>query len=221
MPAERSLADKVYDKVKERIIDQTYPAGMALTELGLAAEFGVSKTPVKSAIVRLLNENWLESGFRKKVYVKDITEEQIKDYYELRILLENAAIEKIFNDEKNWDFSFELETALVKMKASVNEHLSFEKADANFHSTLMRIFQNEKIMDIYSDLNDELLRVSMMVRGHSINKERNYYETIISEFESFILAVRNGDKKSAVNYLIDIHIMRSYHEALESIRQTE
>ena len=106
---EKSLTEQVYSKIKERILTLDYPPGIAITEANLAEEFSVSRMPVHIAIQKLTNEGWIETGFRKKVYVKGISVKDVREIYEIREILEVKALDTIFEKKLNWDFSFKLE----------------------------------------------------------------------------------------------------------------
>lgn len=213
-----SLAEQVYQSIKQRILNQTYPEGTALTEAMLSEEFGISKTPIKTAIARLTADGFLEAGFRKKVYVKAITEEEILEYYELRMIVERAAVERIFQDDKTWDFSFLLEEALLHMRANVGDFFAFETADAELHRNLITAFQNNRILRMYDAMNDELVRMNTWLYQYNIANNQAYAEEIIDGFQKFILAIRDKDQKAALHYLLDVHMGISKEQALRAVR---
>ena len=216
---EISLSEAIYREIKKRITKGIYPGGTALTEAGLAEEFNTSKTPVKTAIGRLVTEGWLETGFRKKVYVKKITHKQIDDYYEVRELFERQAINKIFDTGVTWKFSFKLEEVLVRMRAHINDYYEFDAVDAVFHRTLISVFDNERILKIYSDLTDEFVRLNVLAYKHMSPMDENYFHTVTDQLYQFILAVRNNDREGAIEYMIHQHLLEGrdvLHDALDA-----
>ena len=86
-----SLADLAYEKIKQNIMNLTYPPGMPLTESMLAKELGMSRSPIRSAMQMLQMEGLIESDYYKSMTVKNITRKDILEIYQLRELLEGNA----------------------------------------------------------------------------------------------------------------------------------
>ena len=74
-----SLADQVFDKLENDIIQGHYPKGEILTELKLVEQLGVSRTPIREAMRRLEQEHLIEDA-GKGSRVIGITEDDVKDY---------------------------------------------------------------------------------------------------------------------------------------------
>ena len=64
-----SLAEQAYEKMKQNIMDLTYPPGMPLTEALLTKELGMSRSPVRSAIQMLQTEGLIESDYYRSITV--------------------------------------------------------------------------------------------------------------------------------------------------------
>lgn len=84
------LTDRVYEKLENDILMGKYPRGTVLTELGLAEELGVSRTPIRDALHRLAQERLIEDAGRGSI-VLGITEEDVKDIMDIRFRLESLA----------------------------------------------------------------------------------------------------------------------------------
>ncbi len=85
-----TLADRVYEKIEHDIIYGIYPHGMMLTEMGLAEELGMSRTPIREALRRLVHEGLLDESGRGTI-VRGVTREDLTDILSLRIQLEGLA----------------------------------------------------------------------------------------------------------------------------------
>jgi DNA-binding GntR family transcriptional regulator len=84
------LTDQVYDKLETDILSGKYPRGTVLTELGLAKELGVSRTPIRDALHRLSQERLIEDTLRGSI-VLGITAQDVRDIMDIRYLLEGLA----------------------------------------------------------------------------------------------------------------------------------
>ena len=86
------LADRVYERLENDIIFGRYAPGQVLTELGLAEELGVSRTPVREAMRRLTQERLIADGEGGKgSVVLGITKEDVRDIMNIRLRLEGLA----------------------------------------------------------------------------------------------------------------------------------
>jgi DNA-binding GntR family transcriptional regulator len=88
--AHRQLKDAVYDQILERIIDGTLPAGYVLREGELAARFGVSKTPLRDALVRLQADGLVSIPPYRSAVVVGYSRQDLREIYEVRELLEGS-----------------------------------------------------------------------------------------------------------------------------------
>ena len=86
-----SLVDQVYEKLKERIVNLELPFGSKLNVSKLQEEYGVSSTPVREALNRLLNEGLIEFENNVGARVIDVTEDEIRMFQEVSFAYEMTA----------------------------------------------------------------------------------------------------------------------------------
>lgn len=154
-----SLAVQAYEIIKHNIVNLTYPPGMALTENFLTKELNMSRSPVRSAISMLQNEGLIVSDYYKTMTVKEITDQDINDLYQMRELIEGAAFKMIFDTEKYEEYSYRIEEKVVRMCAVASDIFEWEMADAAMHMEIISIFENERIKKIYENNLSELVRI--------------------------------------------------------------
>jgi len=90
-----SVADRVYDALKEDIFEFRLIPGDKFSEGDVAARHAASRTPVREALYRLQREGYVDVLFRSGWQVKPFDFEQVEELYDLRITLERAAAHKI------------------------------------------------------------------------------------------------------------------------------
>ncbi len=88
----RKVTDWVYEELKNAIVDLRLAPGEPLREATLADRLGVSKTPIREALTRLEQEGLVETTSFKGAAVTGYSRQDLLDIYELRELLENAAV---------------------------------------------------------------------------------------------------------------------------------
>ncbi len=89
-----SLAEAAYQRLLEAILSGQLSSGTELSEVALAAELGVSRTPVHEALLWLLSDGLVEPLANRQVRVARFSRPEIVEIYEMRLLLEPAAAER-------------------------------------------------------------------------------------------------------------------------------
>jgi len=84
----KSLKEKIHDELLERIIKNQYAMNEFLKEGSIAKEFGVSKAPVREALIQLCNENIIRNIPRSGYQIVQLTERDIREATQFRIILE-------------------------------------------------------------------------------------------------------------------------------------
>lgn len=133
----------VYAALKERIFDGRLPPGVRIVETAVADEFGVSRTPVREAIHRLISEGIVERTSGRGLAVVELTGEEIEDLYVTRMVLEGLAARLTAVRRSEHDLAtltaiqHAMEAALVDGDASRIARINFE-----FHAEIQRIAGN-------------------------------------------------------------------------------
>ena len=91
-----SLADRIHDSILEMIIKNPSEEKQVLNEKRLMELFGVSKAPVREALIKLCSEGVLRSVPRFGYMVIRMNEQDIRDILRMRVLLETEALETAF-----------------------------------------------------------------------------------------------------------------------------
>jgi DNA-binding GntR family transcriptional regulator len=90
--APRSLSSKmIYDSLREGIIRGTYPQGARLAEQRLAAEFNISRVPLREAVPRLESDGFVRTLPRRSAVVNSWTVQTVHELFDLRLCLEVGA----------------------------------------------------------------------------------------------------------------------------------
>ena len=95
-PKKKTLTDKVHDGILEMIIQSAAPEDIVINESRLVETFGVSKAPVREALVRLCSEGVLDIIPRYGYVVVRLTEKDEKDVVSMRLTLETEALQSNF-----------------------------------------------------------------------------------------------------------------------------
>ncbi len=156
-PVERPipLSDQVYRTLRDNMRNGKIVPGLPLQEVQLAAQLGVSRTPVREALTRLASEGLLSSDGRSFV-VPALTLQSVDDIYEVRFLVEPEAVRHVAeqaNDPAGLRPVMQaLEASVAANKAAENE--SFMDANAQFRSAWLSLVPNRRlvhVVELYAD----------------------------------------------------------------------
>jgi DNA-binding GntR family transcriptional regulator len=131
------LTASAYEYLRSAILGHEYPPGTLLTEAALAAQLGVSKTPVRHALRALYQEGLLEIGPRRQMFVCDVPRAQHHELLELREALERIAVAHACREMVDDDFDH-LRTLLRRQRraAEAGQADAFIDLDEELHVTI-------------------------------------------------------------------------------------
>jgi len=135
-----SASRRVYLALRQRIIDMDLPPGTRIVELDIAAEHGLSRTPVHEAVQRLAEEGLIDIQQRVGTFVARIPINELEEAMLVRTALEVTIVEKAAAQARPEDIErlrSILNDQLASMKAKDAD--GFHKGDEAFHAALAEI----------------------------------------------------------------------------------
>jgi DNA-binding GntR family transcriptional regulator len=146
-----------FQAIKSAILSQKLVPGEVYNEQGLAKEPGISKTPVREALLDLSIKGFLTPIPRRGVRVNVLTEKDIRDLYEVRRALE-AAIVTCITPRLNENDLKKIEEIHKRGRETIqnNDRIGYLKIDREFHLCLAGITKNRYIIPGKSTKNDIL-----------------------------------------------------------------
>lgn len=203
-PPRANAAQRAYDFAKWAILNAVYPAGSVVTVGGLAAELGLSRTPVREALLRLEAEGLVRVEPRRGAVVASFSTEEVEDVLEARTLVENYTAARSFQNRKK--FLPDLLSVHEEAKRRRREHdtAGFTGADRLFHEIIVDGAENAVLSEIYRSLRErQTLFTSAMVRGRA-----DRMDAAIAEHEQ-ILDKLDGDDEDAFIEVVNSHLQWS------------
>ncbi|MDD2421619.1 MAG: GntR family transcriptional regulator [Heliobacteriaceae bacterium] len=167
LDTQRPLRDIVFENLREAIKTGVLKPGERLMEIQLAEELGVSRTPVREAIRKLEQEEFIVMVPRKGAYVASVSVKDITDVFEVRAALEalaaGLAAQRVTDAELDT-----MERLLVRHSSSTeDENLgSMVVGDIDFHDLVYRASRNRRLMTIINNLREQLQRFRTTSLGH-------------------------------------------------------
>ena len=155
LPA-RSLATRVYDHIKAEISDFCLLPGDRFTETEVAARVGVSRTPVREALYRLEREGYIDVSPRNGWSVKPFDFTLFENLYDVRVVLELAAVRKLCEMEPAPDLRELAATWLAEPPQRVRDPGIVCDMDEAFHGQLVAAAGNPEMARIHHDLAERI-----------------------------------------------------------------
>jgi GntR family transcriptional regulator, rspAB operon transcriptional repressor len=139
--------ERAYRNLKAGIVDGRYRPGESLSEVGLATEHGMSRTPIREGLARLWQEGYLDRVVGHGYFVARVTVQQIHDTFDVRRLLEGAAAARAAEFATADDIDRLRQLALVPIGATLDYRQS-EAANAQFHLAIAACARNTMAIDL-------------------------------------------------------------------------
>jgi DNA-binding GntR family transcriptional regulator len=158
-----SAADRVYDYAKAGILGRRFASHDLLTEGDLAAAVGVSRTPVREALLRLQADGLIRLLPKRGALVLPVTPGEMADVLETRRLIETFAVRKAVADAGP-ALADRLEHHLDRMRQAQRMRAArdYAEADRDFHDEIVAATGNDILTTLYRSLRDRQLRMGVV-----------------------------------------------------------
>jgi DNA-binding GntR family transcriptional regulator len=146
----KSLTEQAADEIRQRIVFGDIALGSSLSENTLAAELGVSKTPVREALLQLKSEGLVSIQPQRGSFVFEMSASEIVQLGELRETLEVSALRLAAKYNRD-GLTTDLRAILDRMKKTLarNDAAAYRKLDAEFHRAFFDHSANKYLLAAY------------------------------------------------------------------------
>ena len=209
MPAHRSRADEVYAQLKRDVAEFKLVPGDRFTENEISERLGVSRTPVRQALFRLQQEGYVEVLFRSGWRVLPFDFDQFEQLYDLRMVLETTAVQRLCADGDRVDRALLDALAaiwLVPVAARSTDMVQVGQWDEAFHCALVAAAGNAEMARVHREVTERI----RIIRRLDFTKPARIDATY-DEHAKILKAIRakRGDQASL---LLRAHIETSQAE---------
>ncbi|RFU87117.1 GntR family transcriptional regulator [Streptomyces triticagri] len=206
-------AERVYQHVKQGVLDRRYEGGTLLTEGELATDVGVSRTPVREALLKLEVEGLLKLYPKKGALVLPVSAQEIADVVETRMLVEEHAARKALPATPQLIARLEELLEQQREQAAAGDLGAAAVTDRCFHAEIVRSGGNAILSRLYDQLRDRQLRMGVAF----LNSHPDRVEKSLVEHEEILQALRDGDADAAVG-AVHRHVERISQLARGEVR---
>ena len=209
--ADRTLAESVFEQLKGEIVENRLEADTLLTELEVAAGYGVSRAPAREALKRLAALGFVRPRARVGYIVTNVSVADLDEIFAMRIALEPMATELAVGKMTDTDTAIlaKLAEGVLGIDKAVEQRgWLVSKLNADFHREIARISGSRRLEQAVMRLLDELERVMhMLAYSTSVG-------SLLTEHSELLAVMRTGDAGGARD------LMRAQLERDESVMRS-
>jgi DNA-binding GntR family transcriptional regulator len=188
--AGRALYEQVAERLRASILAHALGPGSWIDEQALAAEYGISRTPLREALKVLASEGLVTMKLRRGAYVTEVSERDLAEVYHLLALLESDAAVAVSQNASAAQMA-ELEGLHDELESRMADRDRFFAANERFHMRLLEIADNRWRTQLVADL-----RKVMKLHRHNSLFKQGRLEASLKEHRKIMAAIkaRNGDR---------------------------
>ena len=205
-----SAGERVTSELRMRIISGMIESGTVLSENKLAADFAVSRSPIREALKTLASEKIIRLE-RMGATVVGLTEKEYAEIYDVRILIETFVFERLVGMETT-ELVTELSKILEMMKIAIKyqdaDEFSFQ--DVLFHETIIRAINHSYILMIWDNLKPVMESLILLSMRSRFKEKVEDFTRIINNHELYINAIKTKDRDLMV---------RSLHQNFDDVQE--
>ncbi len=175
----RSLRQQAADVLRTEICQGRIPPGSKITESKLAASLGISRTPLREALIQLEQEGFLIDKTNHGFRVANFLEREAIDLYSMLAALESLAVNQI--ETIDAETAHKLEDINRKFTAVKNNPRRLIQIDGQWHETLLATSDNQTVLPVLATLRHRVQRYefAFMARTDSVAESAEEHALIL------------------------------------------
>lgn len=214
VPKIRSIREQIYEGIKTMVVSGQLPQGARLQENDLAELFQVSRTPVREALKMLKDDGLLDSCSGKGLCVKTLTCKNVEDIFQVRLLLEQfamqLAIPRLTPEDDRYLLELRARFEYFRTYSNPDEYL---RLDSELHDSIIRFSGNQFLRE----LTDRVYSVLQSVRLFSLSADEQT-ESSIARHISILDGMLHRDATSTISVL-QIHLAEAQRNVLQILEK--
>jgi DNA-binding GntR family transcriptional regulator len=194
----RALYQDVAERLRQQIFARQLEPGNWIDELKLAAEFGISRTPLREALKVLATEGLVTMKVRRGAYVTEMSADDVNQVYHLLGLLESDAAAQVAK-HADAEQRAELDRLHAQLERQARQRDAFFTTNEEFHMALLHMAGNRWAVQMVADLR----KVMKLNRHHSLFKRGRLAESL-AEHRALMQAIEQR-KPATARALMQAH----------------
>jgi len=201
----RPAGSQVYGFIRDAIVSMQLEPGQLISETALATHFGVSRTPVREALIKLANLGFVDVRPQRGTYVSRLSKEAILEARFIREALEISVVSYLAEHAKPQLFS-QAEAIIQKQEAAaaIDDALLFQSLDDDFHQLLANHTGYARVSNMIEQEKAHMDRV----RNLSLHMA-GQYRRVIEQHRVIVDTMRSGNRQAVIAAMA-VHLREVY-----------
>lgn len=189
----QSLRSQAAEQIRDAIVDGTLAADSLHSEQSIALNMGISRTPIREALLQLAGEGLVEFLPQRGVRITSLEADRLEKIFVYRAALDSFCAELLARS-RNDKALRELDEQLARQKRIIanEERLEWVRANADFHRVLVDSMENPMMSETMSSLANHTMRI-----GYQMLHDRKRMKQAFGEHTQIVDAIRAGDPERA------------------------
>jgi DNA-binding GntR family transcriptional regulator len=187
----QAAQDLVFAWLKKHIVSLPRTDGTFLTEAEVCRATGMSRTPVREALLRVETEGFLQIVPKKGAFVPPITEREVEAIMQARALIEDFCVRRAVHFAEV--LAPELDRLLAEQDKQQKTPVEFIELDREFHRAIVRAADNLVLADFYETLRDRQMRMGI----YAITASAQRMDSVMVEHRAIAEGVRSRNADQA------------------------
>ncbi len=209
-----SVVEALSKALTESIFNLEYGPGQQITESELATRFNVSRNTVREATASLISCGLLEKKANKGVFVKEITESDVRDIFHFRALLEGEAMRLIIHNSRRIPPELRMSVESIEQDSRIQKNwYHCVRTDLDFHYELVCATNSPRLIRLYDTVRQEIMLCLCQSRNPFIVNPMNIYE-----HRHFLDMLETGTEEECVELVMN-HITSGIENVARGFRK--
>jgi DNA-binding GntR family transcriptional regulator len=215
LPENRSLSVDIAGRLRRAILDGHFGPGERLGEELLARSMGVSRGPIREALLRLEREGLVVIRRNRGAFVAQLSTEDLDELYTLRVALERLALQRAICRATPQDLA-EMQAVIDDMAASSERGVTEQEAaelDLRFHDLIYAAAEHRRLRECWTNLRPQ---IHILLLNRNVAHE-DFRELLITSHQIILDAICDKDELAALA-ILDDHLHGSYERVATSYK---
>jgi len=216
MPEKRALSDDVASRLRTAILNGAFAPGERLREEALARALGVSRGPVREALVELERQGLVVINRNRGAVVAQLSRDDLEELYTLRLALEELAVRRAAEASDATAIAA-MRDRIDRMQAALERGITEQDAaefDLGFHDLIYDAAHHRRLKDAWMIMRPQI-HILLLTRNLA---DRDFREMLVVEHQRLLDAIVQADPEVAAR-TIRGHLSGSYDRVSKSLER--
>lgn len=202
----KTLKDHVYDYISKKINDGTLKPNERINENRICDDLGISRTPVREALMQLASEGYLEKSPRRGFIVKELNLERVKRLYaiigSLEALAASLALDRLTEPDmkRMKDILVKIDEVILNM-----DYSEYYRLQTEFHNIFIKAADNDELTALLASIKKNFMRQTYITNKEQVSTLLKVVQETHSEHWVMLKLFQEKKKDELEKYLRDVH----------------